>query len=364
MNYIFSILEIVSYLDRTNTKHKIKKITKKILIAEVPTFNTSKAINSLGGTIKISIPLENPEQQIQKQIIKICNNKINYGINQIESSKSNLTSIENLIKTFCKKNKIKAYHKYPKEKEIPPSKSTNLDLEITLYKNQPYIVSAFFDPKTYEQRDQNRPFFSPLKVTSLRLAKILINLAQPKKQAIILDPFAGLGTILQEAMLMGFKITGSDKRSSTVKKCKSNLRWIKSKYKIKSEYSIYKSDISEISTKIKSADCIVTEPYLGPYLKKLPAETEARKIARELSRLYDNLLKQASKILKKDSKITIIVPTFKTKNNKTIRIGFQSLLRHYGFKIFQPMQNKLIPIEYRLKNSKIRRKIYVLEKFK
>jgi tRNA G10 N-methylase Trm11 len=370
MNHIFhlgrnpelSILEIISYLDRTKTKYKVEKITKKVLIIESTSFNAKKAITALGGTVKISIPIN--KEEIEKNILDLYTKKLSYGINSIESSNSNTILLNETIRNFCKKNKIKSFHKYIKERDIPPSKSTNLDLEFTLYKNKNYFVSATSNPKAYEERDENRPFFNPLKVTSLRLAKILINLAQPKKQAVILDPFAGLGTILQEALLMGFKIAGADIKSSAVKKCKSNLRWIKSKYKVKSEYSIHHSEILHLSERITEADCIVTEPYLGPFLRKLPGELEARRIAKELNELYSDILRESSNILKKGSKMVIIVPAFKTKNNKNIRIGFQSLIEPNGFRIFQPLNNKLIPIEYRLKSSKIRRKIYILEKFK
>jgi tRNA G10 N-methylase Trm11 len=370
MNHIFhlgrnpglSTLEVISYLERTNTEYEIKKITKRVLIIGLTKFNTKKAITALGGTVKISIPVNNEE--IEKNILDLYTKKLSYGINSIESSNSKVLSFNEQIRNICKKEKIKSYHKFPKEKDIPPSKAINLDLEFTLYKNQEYFVSATSNPKSYEERDERRPFFNPLKVTSLRLAKILINLAQPKKQAIILDPFAGLGTILQEALLMGFKIAGSDKKSSAVKKCKSNLRWIKSKYKISSEYSIHKSDILDISERINKADCIVTEPYLGPFLRKLPGELEARRIAKDLTILYTDFLVESSKILKKGSKMVVIVPTFKTKNNKHIRIGFQSLIEPNGFRIFQPLKNNMIPLKYGLQNSKIRRKIYILEKFK
>lgn len=357
-----SALEVVSYLERTQKKYKILKITKKALLIDIPTLDHNETMKCLGGTIKISLELKNPEESIQNKIHTLTSRRISYGINSLESSSKSLQSLTNLIKSFCKKERIKALHKHSKEREIPPSKSQSLDLELTLFKNKIYAVVAASNPKSYAKRDEKRPYFDPLKVISVRLSKILINLAQPKRKDTLLDPFAGLGTILQEASLMNINSIGSDNNPQTVTRCKTNLQWVKQQFKVKKSPKIVTSDISQISKKIKSANCIATEPYLGPYLKKLPTEMEARNIAKDLSRLYNNFLKEASKILRTGSKVAVIVPTFKTKDSKTIRIGFQNLLKNHRFKIHQPLKNNLIPLDYVLRGSKIRRKIYILEK--
>tara|TARA_Y100000310_G_scaffold342206_1_gene444281 strand:+ start:3461 stop:4579 length:1119 start_codon:yes stop_codon:yes gene_type:complete len=372
MKYIFhlgrdaelSILEVVSYLERTDRKYKILKITKRIFLIEIDRFDPLEAIICLGGTTKISAETKNPDEAILQKIASSTKNKLNYGINFFESSKTELKKVIEIIKTISKEQKIKALHKNSSERDIPPSKSSNLDLELTLFKNKVYVVSAVSDPKSYIKRDENRPYFHPLKVVSIRLAKILINLAQPKKNSEILDPFAGIGTILQEASLMGVKSTGIDKDQTTCKNCQKNLDWLKKNFRTRARVEIKRGDVKNLSRIIKSADCIATEPYLGPFIRKLPTEVEARETAKELAILYDAFLREASRILKRGSKMSIVVPTFKTKNAKLIRIGFQTLIKKHGFSIFQPLRNKLVPIDYVLKNSKIRRKIYILEKLK
>jgi tRNA G10 N-methylase Trm11 len=359
-----SILEAVSFLERTKRKYQIKKITKQSILIEIEKFDPKKAINQLGGTIKISSELTNSKKHIEITLSNQTKNKITYGINKIESSSSHVQKLIKTIKDSCREQKIKVLQKYSSEREIPPTKAKNLDIELTVYKGNYYKVSAISDPKSYKKRDEKRPNFEPLKVVSVRLAKILINLAQPKKDDLLLDPFTGLGTILQEATLMDVKSTGSDKYSNTVKKCKQNLDWLKKEFNLKTIPQVKIADVAKLSSKIKKADAIATEPYLGPYLMKLPTEQEAREIAKEVSKIYEDLLRESSKILKNGSKMAIIVPTFKTKNSKIIRIGFQTLLEKYGFKIHQPLRNTLVPIDYILRNSKIRRKIYVLERLK
>lgn len=372
MDYIFhlgrdaelSTLEVISYLERIGKKYKIKKITKKALLLDIEKLDHFETIKNLGGTIKISLELPDPETSIENKILSFIIKRINYGINSLESSEKSLQELTGLIKTFCKKQKIKALHKHVKEREIPPSKSKSLDLELTLFKNKVYAVVASSDPKSYAKRDEKRPYFDPLKVISVRLAKILINLAQPKKKDVILDPFAGLGTILQEAALMDISALGSDNNSLTVKKCNANIQWAKNTFKLKKIPKIALSDISQVSKKIKSANCIATEPYLGPFLKKLPTEPEAREIVKDVSRIYDNFLRNASRILKQGSKVAIIVPSYKTRDGKSIKIGFQTMLKNHRFKIYQPLKNTMVPLDYILKRGKVQRKIYILEKLK
>src|SRR3989344_7958542 len=70
----------------------------------------------------------------------------------------------------------------------------------------------------YSQRDYGRPgrglVFGSMPP---KLAKIMINLAQLPASATILDPFCGSGTILQEALLLGYQnVIGSDVSTKAV----------------------------------------------------------------------------------------------------------------------------------------------------
>ena len=84
----------------------------------------------------------------------------------------------------------------------------------------------------------------------------------------LLDPFCGNGTILQEALMMGIKVIGIDKDEKSVKDARQNLKWLKRKYKLKGESKIVLGDSKNLD--VGEVDCIVTEPYMGPYLKKYP----------------------------------------------------------------------------------------------
>lgn len=67
-----------------------------------------------------------------------------------------------------------------------------------------------------------------------KLAKIMLNLSGVKIDQAILDPFCGSGTMIQQALLLGFtNIVGSDASPKAVEDTKKNLNWLGSKLNLK-----------------------------------------------------------------------------------------------------------------------------------
>src|SRR3989338_9779700 len=146
-----------------------------------------------------------------------------------------------------------------------------------------------------------RPFQEPLEAISIRLAKILINLAGVKKNETILDPFMGIGTIMQEAMLMGINSIGLDKEGRRVSHAKKNLAWFKKSYGRHAFFRCIEGDSLFLQGQVKEKiDGVATEPYLGPLIKRLPTKGEAEKIVKKLEELYAGILKEIYKVLKKE----------------------------------------------------------------
>lgn len=145
-----------------------------------------------------------------------------------------------------------------------------------------------------------------------KLAKIMINLAQAKKEDKILDPFCGSGTILGQALLMGYQdLTGADLGKKAISGAKKNLAWLKTKFEKESQTKIFLSDVREIWRKIPPASfgAIVTEPYLGP-IRKLNEQKIKEEIL-NLSSLYLQAFASFKRILKPGGRVVIIFPVFK-----------------------------------------------------
>ena len=243
--------------------------------------------------------------------------------------------------------------KYATVRDIPPSKAKNLDLDLIVYRNVLYKVIALSNPKEYKERDESRPSFDAKRVISIRLAKMLINLAQAKNE--IVDPFCGTGTILQEALLMGYNVRGID---LSTREAHQNLKWLgQYQHKIK----LYQGDVKEALPKLSSIESVVTEPYLGPFLTKLPTEQQAQKMVNELRPLYETVLSLLATRVK--GKIVMIIPEFRTRT-KTFSIDMPLILEKAGLMISTILPNVKVPYKYIKTGANLDRLIYILEQKK
>src|SRR3989344_358663 len=328
-----SVLELKSYLEARNIAYDLLEATKEILLLQLPNLDFRKMIKDLGGIVKIG-------EVGFKNFYEGDKNKILYGVNRYSSNlKINFNEI-------FKAEGIKAYLKA--KENINPSKSVKLDVEFLIYKNNVAKVVAVFNPKEYKERDK-RPYLDSLRVSSIRLSKILINLSWAKEGDLLLDPFCGVGTILQEALLMGIKVIGVDKDKIIIDKCKENLRWLN-----KNGWEVINADSRYLSKYIKSVDNVATEPYLGPFLNSPPNNEEAKRIIKLLEELYSPLFNELYKIVK--GKVSIVIPWFRSTSGMEFRIDFKTIFKRAGF-----VATSGYPIKYE-EGSTIKREIWVLKR--
>jgi len=330
--------ELISYLEKENINHKILDKYQNIFVIELEKLID---INKLGGIVKIAEIIQNEKKFLND--LEFNKNKITYTVND--------ENIKEYLKQKFKQQGIKAFYK----SEIKSlTTSARLDLELIRFKNYLAKVILVSNPKEYKLRDEARPYFEAKKVTSIRLAKILINLSQAKKE--ILDPFCGTGTILQESLLLGLNCYGLD---TNINEAKRNLEWLKNKYDLKNNYKLYHGDARHLSNYIKKTECVVTEPYLGPYFKKYPKYEEALNVIKGLETLYIKVFRELDKIVEK--KVIIMLPIIKTNIKKNLKINTNKILKGTNFKIAEVSGIKL-PIIYANKKAIVEREIYILEK--
>jgi len=363
MKYIFvlgrdpelSVLELVSYFKAKKIEYKILESDKYVALVELDKVDPERMISDLGGTVKIAKVVSEDLEEFNYDYLG-SKDKISYGVSSY--GKTDDEPLKKKIKKIFKEQKLKAMRKKGKTKELTPSDLVNLDLEFVLYHKYIGETVAFFDPSKYKERDK-RPTNDFLKSTSIRLAKIMINLAQPTKNETLLDPFCGTGIILQEALLKRLDVVGVDIDNWSVEASRKNLDWIKHKYNLKNNFNVVRGDSAKINQILKKkVDIVVTEPYLGPFLKGLPSFGEAKKVAKELEMLYSDFFNRVSDLVKK--RIVIIVPGFVTRDKKTVKFDFEKIVKGNGFKIeMDPIKS---PICYSERNTKINRYIYVLNK--
>ncbi len=366
MEYLFifgrdsklSIVELFSYLDARKIDFKVKKEFESAIVLEIDNFNPKKAIEELGGTVKICEVLD--EIKMEK-LYKGKSTKIKYGISNYTNE--DIEELKEYIKILLKKESLKATLKKTHRKELwlMPSEVIKYGLldngfEIVVYHDVISKTVAVFNPGKQEERDLKRPRKRPLLSISIRLAKILINLSGATKGQKLLDPFCGYGILLQEALLMGIDVVGLDIDKKCVSATRENLEWLKKRYGAKGNFELYCGDCRKLSEILKEkVDAIATEPYLGPLLRGKISVKEARLRIEKLRKLYADFLNEARKVLKEGKRLVIITPVFKVGKEE-----FRVDLKKYTVYKLAKFKGIVNPIRYKAPGGKLEREIWVL----
>ncbi|MDD5625608.1 MAG: methyltransferase domain-containing protein [Patescibacteria group bacterium] len=335
-NPTLSIAEILKIL---TGPFEIKKISEEVLIIDLPgnkEIDFAYLQNRLGGTIKIGKILPNQDLKNLADLFSEKSAKVRFGFSVYRlDHQASISQIVNLIKNLALNLK-----KDLKEKGISSRWVTSREdalSSVIVQTNKLLETGAEFvffaekngflfgrtltcqDFKEYGFRDFGRPNRSMEQgILPPKLAKIMINLAgELDKKAVILDPFCGAGTILQEAALMGYKnIIGADLNPEAIKDTQQNLDWLIKNSKFQSaswrtKFQIFQTDVKEISKKIdpQSIDLIVAEPYLGP-TKISSLKAQLLIIMSKLSDLYIGAFKEFQKILKPNGQVVMIFPIY------------------------------------------------------
>jgi tRNA (guanine10-N2)-dimethyltransferase len=162
-------------------------------------------------------------------------------------------------------------------------------------------------PKPFvERRPRKRPFFHPSAVQA-KLARCMVNLAQPKKGDLIVDPFCGTAGMLIEAGLIGCRVMGLDVRKQMIDGSLHNL----SHYGIEPKGMIL-ADAKHLP--ITKTDCVVTDPPYGRSATTLGWSTQ---------RIVEEFLLNMGNVISKRRRICMASP-------KSIRIG--KIAEESGFK--------------------------------
>jgi tRNA G10 N-methylase Trm11 len=383
MKYVFylgripalSLAEIQAILEKTKATYTIDFINQKFLILDIKNeIDFRELLPQMGGTIKVAKVLEEHKKydHIFKNIVtaiersgkkKSGRKNIGYSIyftpkedrnKVLEISKEIKTNFIRIKKDLSEKSSIRIIFpdKNLELKSISVIKNKILEngLEFNfIFLNKKTILSktiATQDIESYSSRDYDRPNKEPrIGMIPPKLAQIMINLARIKEGQIILDPFCGIGTILQEALLNDYKVIGSDANARQVLNSKENLKWLSHKYIIKySDYKIFQADIGSIPEKIKpnSIDAIVTESILGPVYKKIPQKIEIKQNYNKLEKIYSRFFQASKRILRKKSRLVVTIPAYKIKRNQYAFAPFVDRMKKIGYSIVCPLDRKFI----------------------
>lgn len=379
-NWKLSLAELVSYLEARNYVFQVIDFSRSFFTIRIDSALDAFVIDDLGGILKIGevkalIPTEivseaflkgnkQAKNQLQQQlpfdalaekIPAVDSGKSLFGVSvywaaELSFSSAGMTidhflgsTLKDELKAQGKKTRFMGFPRDRNQPQLTPVEvlkkgldETNAEILFCIGKNQTSISTSIsvHNPFEFQKRDVEKPIQRKIFGISPRIAKIMVNLSHCKEGKVFLDPFCGVGNILQEALLAKARVIGLDINRWCVEAARRNLDWLKQEYSLSDpDYMTMQGDSRKITSKIREGvDCIATEPDLGPALRQIPTEPYAVKIIDNLVPLFDDFLREAYEVLNQSGFLVLVTPYVKTRAGKPVRMGIQDLAERAGFR--------------------------------
>ena len=384
-NTALSIAELAAVLDLKKTN----LVASDFLIWETDMeINPETLISRLGGIIKIGIIKEeiadSDYEKLLKAIYDIASikkyqsreGKFNFGFSDYGKFQFNKKDLGLKLKKYFSTEKISSRFVISREKTlssvvVAQNKLITRGIEFVLTKDENKILigeTLAVQPfKDLSRRDFGRPARDDLSgMLPPKLAQIMINLAQVRDmEALVIDPFCGSGTVLSEALLMGYKhLLGSDISVKAIDDTYKNISWIKELYNIKDvNVKVLVKSATDLSkfVKAESVEAVVCEPFLGPQRGLI----DFKIVISNLEELYSKAIREFKTVLKDGGRVVMIWPLF---------YGQKPISPKYdGFKMINMIPENLRANQYVKKHNrdaivysrpgqKVYREIVILEK--
>ncbi len=377
MKYLFilgrntelSSAEVLAFLKRNNISILKSEIHKNSILIDTSTPIPENSIDYLGGILSIGLVLTNNISDLdKKELYAGSKNKFDYVVWDFSEHTEKLS---NYLKKRFRKEKLKttekkfgSFIKLQNGKTVPNISSKTVSQQFFAFNQFFGKIIQTCPYKEIEERDIQKPVRRGKLAISPKLSKIMINLSLIKKNGTLLDPFCGIGAILQEALLQNLKVVGIDIDKEAIKGANKNLQW----GKFPSEnYKVMRKDSKK--TEIPRVNVLVAEPDLGEILKS--SENKKKKIivrssysnerAKERMKKFEILMIKVLNNMKKNisGRIVFTAPFIKCFDNKQNRVGcdIQIILTKTKLNLI-----KGFPINDFRKDQVTGRQIFVLER--
>lgn len=376
MKYLFQLgfspklasLEISSLLRLSKTKHQKTHLTPSLILIEPQKpISPHDLIQQLGGTVRISQYKHQTDHDhlvtaLTKLLIKPNTSKPNFSVSSTHKN-TDTTQITKQVKQNLNQRGFSSRFVLPSSSFLNPIQISSQNIiefilvpqktSISIF--QTIAVSPVLD---WQNRDQNRPIIDPQGgMLPPKVARIMVNLSrQPTFPAnpSLLDPFCGSGTILQEALLLGFNVYGSDIDSKAISSSTQNIIWLQKKHQFTGSHHLFTQDVLNLNpTNFHPLPhAIVTETDLGPEKKLTPDEIKSQTTKHH--NFYSQVMSHLGKLQPAGSSLVIALPQYRHPSSENSISSLIDTCEKSGYTLLTG------PITYSKPRAQVKRAISVL----
>ena len=182
-----------------------------------------------------------------------------------------------------------------------------------------------------------------------------------RRRPLILDPFCGTGTVLQEALLAGYDVIGTDLSQKMVDCTTENLSWLQSTFTtpghpIGRVIDIHQADATTHRwPDSQHLTAVVCETYLGQPFSAPPAPQKLAEVVGNCNHIITGFLTNIRPQLAPNTPLCIAVPAWYDASGRATHLPLIKNLQKLGYH-----QLNHIPLIYRRPDQVVARELLIL----
>lgn len=147
----------------------------------------------------------------------------------------------------------------------------------------------------------------------------------------LLDPFCGTGVLLQEALLMGYGVYGTDLDPRMVEYSQVNLKWLHDEFAHGGTvHDLQPGDATSYEWLMDKIDAVACETYLGRPFSSLPNAEILKEVIKDVTLIHKKFLQNLAQQTPPGFRACIAVPAWKIKRG-FIRLPILDRLEELGY---------------------------------
>lgn len=375
---LLSLAELVFYFKNKKMSWRPQRFGRNTVVGEFDKQLADPAalLNDLGGTVKIAkiisedpVTLTTARDNLEKTLnvdfvrsqLAQSTKKVLFGFSLYPLADISAKDLQMFLRTYgidlkrkLREQKIQSRFVVGQDPDLSSvivvkNKLMTRGAEIDIIFDKQYLAVAktlaVQDFEDYNLRDYGRPASDPRKgMLPPKVAQILLNLAGLRKGDLVLDPFCGMGTILQEALLKDLVVSGTDIDPDMIKASRQNLSWLTKTYNLENK-NIKKLEVVDAKFLAKyfksgSFDGVISEGTLGPPLIRELSEVAIKRSIDKLLRTYNDALKAIHKVLAPAGRVVLTLPYYILLQNRRF-LPILDNLNNLGYTQVEPFSAEL-----------------------
>jgi tRNA (guanine10-N2)-dimethyltransferase len=217
----------------------------------------------------------------------------------------------------------------------------------------------------FAARDQARPHTDAfVGMLPPKLARLMVNLSNIEPSSTLLDPFCGTGVILQEALLDGCRVSGTDLSDKMVDYTIQNLDWLSKKFHVDgSILEISQGDaMSYHWAQANALDAVVCETYLGQPFSAPPKPEKLAAVRDNCNHIITQFLDNLASQIAPSTPVILAVPAWRDSHGNFTHLPFIRDISRYGFRRISLEHVRDDQLLYFRETQVVARELLILEK--